>query len=272
METTLLLSHCIRAVELLKAHRTEIEKKGEALQGRGDTLVADKRAEDLLIAYFQELGIPGKIISEELSKNGEVVSLGNEYLIAIDPYDGTMNFKRRTRLPYGALVTIFASEQPTYGEVLAASVISLTDNDLWYAEKGRGCFYRGSLSHGLEMRCSVSQQTSLNRESFLFIDFFNASSGLLRAKLPDCYARNIGSAAIELALMATGNADARISTCQKAHELGAGNFLIEEAGGFGVTLDGRSIRTLPYDFNEVVPCIHAGTEKMAYEILEKIKA
>ncbi len=233
--------------------------------------MADKRAEDVLTAYFKEQGVPGVIVSEELSKEGKSIALGNKYLITVDPYDGTMNFKRKTRLPYGALVAIFSSLEPKYEDALAAAIASLTDDDLWYAEKGKGCFYKGRESQGLEVRCSASRQTAIGRESFLFVDFFHQQSGLLRAKFPDAYVRNIGSAAIELALIAGGNADARFSTCQKAHELGAGNLLIEEAGGIGLTLEGKRIRSLSYDFNAVVPCIHAGTEEMADEILRGLR-
>ncbi|MBI2632406.1 hypothetical protein HYW75_05360 [Candidatus Pacearchaeota archaeon] len=263
--------YCINPLLLLKYRWKYFESSRNFSGTFSDTLLADENAESLLINYFRNRNFPGIIFSEEILKTGPPLKMGDKYTVAIDPLDGSMNFMRKTRLPYSALITILESTSPKYSDAIATAVISLTDNDLWYAERGKGCFYKGRYSENKPIRCEVSDKTLWrNRESFAFIEIYTQRDAEIRSKLPNGFFRNLGSAALEMALVAEGCADGRISSCQKAHELVAGNLLIGEAGGINLTFQGLPISDLEYDFNATIPSIQACNADIAKFLLKAV--
>ena len=135
---------------------------------------------------------------------------------------------------------------------------------MWHAEKGSGCYFNGE-------RCHASKSQKIEKNSFLLTDSVDPKDGTIRSRLPECYARGTGSAGINFGLVASGNADGFFATRQKAHELGAGNLLVREAGGMTIDFKGNLIDDLPYDFNAVHSAISAGTREIAEEILKAVQ-
>lgn len=74
--------------------------------------------------------------------------------------------------------------------------------------------------------------------------------------------RNPGSAAYEMALVASGTAVAYICGSQKNHELGAGYLLVKEAGGVAIDFEGREYQGHLYDFNAQTSIILAASREL----------
>jgi fructose-1,6-bisphosphatase/inositol monophosphatase family enzyme len=82
--------------------------------------------------------------------------------------------------------------------------------------------------------------------------------------------RSCGSAAYEMALVASGTAVAFVCGSQKQHELGAGYALVKGAGGVAVDWDGRDLGVRTYDFKTQTPVVLACNMAIADQILERL--
>ncbi|HRH31779.1 MAG TPA: inositol monophosphatase family protein, partial [bacterium] len=80
--------------------------------------------------------------------------------------------------------------------------------------------------------------------------------------------RSPGSAAYEMASVASGQAAAFICDRQKQHELGAGYALVKGAGGVAVDWDGQDLGSRVYDFKTQTPVILAANRQIADQLLE----
>lgn len=204
------------------------------------------------------------------------------FWIAIDPLDGSLNYRMRDGaigLPYTTCVTMLGRrEQATFADVVAAGVIDLRSRDTWVAyraDDGYRTFVRNQ-KHRYWMQRAAPRPEQLDLGSQIVIGEFYYPEN--REKLVRAFAgkkgwlRNPGSSAYEMAMVAHGTAVAFISDQQKQHELGAGYALVKGAGGVAVDWDGNDLGSRTYDFKTQTPVVLAVTQPIADQILSLLRS
>lgn len=193
------------------------------------------------------------------------------FYVTVDPLDGSLNLKTRgltKGLPYSSCVSIFEKTGPKFENCLVGGVIDLRNGDLWVAEKGKGCFINGESA-----KTSGQQKVDL-KNGIIIGEFYYPENRQVLMKVfgeDKGWLRNPGSAAYEMSLVASGQADAYICDRQKSHELGAAYRMVTEAGGFVCDFDGNELNDRDYIFNSQIPVILAASEELAQEILHRLE-
>lgn len=198
----------------------------------------------------------------------------------VDPIDGSLNYLhagQMTGLPFVTCVTLLRnSDRVTFAGVVAAGVIDLRRgvHDLWYAEcaeDGRYASWAGDVRGELLLARTLKADTlDLSRMNVIAEFYYPENRELMAAAFvgQKGWLRNPGSAAYEMACVASGQAAAFICDRQKQHELGAAYALVLGAGGVAVDLEGRDLGSRVYDFKTQTPVILAANQRIADQILE----
>ncbi|MCE0482930.1 MAG: inositol monophosphatase [Methylacidiphilales bacterium] len=188
-------------------------------------IAADKECQDLIYHILLGLFPDTKCIGEE----GDSGDLGNpdaEIEWIVDPIDGTMNLAHG--IPHFC-VSIAAREAATQ-RILLGVIYDPMRHELFTAERGSGTWLNGILQ-------KVSTRDKLS-EAVLAVGFAKSQDSIDHClKLYQVYGntarklRAMGSAALDLAYVATGRLDAYIEQGVNLWDIAAGAILIEEAGG-----------------------------------------
>lgn len=202
--------------------------------------LADKTADNLikttLASFFPHFGF----LTEESIDTGE--RLDKEYVIIIDPVDGTKEFVSRN----GEFTTNIAL---CHNHEIVVGVINVPMKDvLYYAVKGEGAY---RLEKGKEpVRIHVSNK----RDNLIAVrsrSFFNEKEQQMMDKHSDVIKEvQIFGAALKFCMIAEGKADLqyRFSASTKEWDVAPGDLLIHEAGGVMVKPD-----MTRYSYNRVDP-------------------
>ncbi|MEX2144868.1 MAG: inositol monophosphatase family protein [Candidatus Spechtbacterales bacterium] len=205
------------------------------------------------------------------------VSGGNDrFWWCVDPLDGSLNYKMRqntTGLPFAAVITVLEKVRGAkFSDVIAAGVIDLRNGDMWLASRlVKGKYYTLVNGH----RAESSRCTELDIGSNIVIgEMYYPSnrqivSGIFKNKKG--WLRNTGSAAYEMALVASGTAVLFLCNSQKQHELGAAYALVKGSGGVVVDFDGNDVANREFLFNAQTPVLVAANNKIAEQVLAKLK-
>lgn len=214
----LLLSYFLRPGNHLKykAHREIVN-------------VADLAA-DKLITRLLRAKVRGTVIMSEEQK----LPRGRfDTGFIVDPLDGTTNFTSGTPI-WGVNIARIEA-----GETAAGVSFLPTTGDLYSAVRGKGAWRNGK-------RIRVSPQKQLSASTLIFCHGYSPAEMRRGAKLYAAihprirYCRMYGSAAFELAMIATGGADAFIYSGAKPWDIAPGVLLVEEAGGIVTDEAGRA--------------------------------
>jgi myo-inositol-1(or 4)-monophosphatase len=220
------------------AHLLEIAEEAARLSGK---MIMQAKDSEIVIneSHHHDLKIQLDIESQKLLTHiilenfpdhtilGEEGGQGNEgkgYEWIIDPIDGTVNFV------YGI---------PHYCISLACRLEGVTQIGVIYDPNRDECFKAikngGATCNGKPIR--VSSRTQLN-EAILALGFSKGQDSIDKCiELYRYYAsqarklRAMGSAALDMAYVASGRLDAYIEQGIKIWDIAAGQLLIEEAGG-----------------------------------------
>ena len=186
----------------------EIEKLQVSKKGPKDFVTnSDLRAEKIIIDELKK-GRPNySIISEE---NGIENNKDSKNTWIIDPIDGTINFLHG--IPHFAISIALKSNN----EIVSGLIFDPIKNELFFAEKNNGAFFNNQ-------RIRVSKKTQLNECLF-------ATSGIINNEL-DLQFRKSGSAALDMAYVASGRYDGYFQDNLNIWDIAAGIIIIEEAGG-----------------------------------------
>ena len=186
----------------------EIEKLQVSKKGPKDFVTnSDLRAEKIIIDELKK-GRPNySIISEE---NGIENNKDTKNTWIIDPIDGTINFLHG--IPHFAISIALQSNN----EIVSGLIFDPIKNELFFAEKNNGAFFNNQ-------RIRVSKKTQLNECLF-------ATSGIINNEL-DIQFRKSGSAALDMAYVASGRYDGYFQDNLNIWDIAAGIIIIEEAGG-----------------------------------------
>ncbi|MFN3521671.1 MAG: inositol monophosphatase family protein [Phenylobacterium sp.] len=203
----------------------QVSKKGAA----DFVSAADLRAEQVL---FEALGKarPGYgFLGEE---RGLVEGTDKTHTWIVDPLDGTTNFLHA--IPHFAVNIALQRE----GAIVAAVTYNPITNELFWAEKGKGCFVN-------DKRLRVAARQRLD-EAVLATGIPFLGHGQHARFLKELHqmtqrvagVRRFGSAALDLAFVAAGRFDGYWERDLSPWDLAAGMLLVSEAGGKVTDADG----------------------------------
>jgi myo-inositol-1(or 4)-monophosphatase len=197
--------------------RAAVEKKGF------NDLVSfvDKTSEKMLVTGLRNL-LPG---SGFITEENTATSSGERYRWVIDPLDGTTNFVHGVPC-YCVSVALMEGR-----EVVLGIVHEVNLDECFYSWKGAGAFMNGD-----QIRVSSVRELSesLIVTGFPYTDFTRLDDYM---KIFDhCMKhtqgiRRPGSAAVDLAYVASGRFEAFYEYGLNAWDVAAGVFLVQQAGG-----------------------------------------
>jgi myo-inositol-1(or 4)-monophosphatase len=222
-----------KAAKRLKRDFGEVEHLQVSVKGPGDFVSnADLRAEQTLREELHKARPDYGFVLEE---GGIEKGSDPDHRWHVDPLDGTTNFLHG--IPHFA-VSIGLERA---GDIIAGVVYDPIKEELFWAEKGIGCYLndrrlRVSSRRKLGESVVATGLTPRNRakdaerkEFVAQIDrVVEATAGL----------RRFGSAALDLAYVAAGRYDAFWENQLASWDIAAGICLVREAGGFVTEIDG----------------------------------
>ena len=196
-----------KASKILIRDFGEVEKLQVSLKGPSDFVTnADKKVEKIIIEELSKSRKKYSIISEEA---GEIVKSDTENVWIIDPIDGTTNFLHG--VPHFAISIALKSKK----EIVAGLIFDPIKNEMFYAEKNGGAYFNNQ-------RIRVSKKKNL--EECLF------ATGGKEFKI-NLNTRKFGSAALDMAYVASGRFDGYFQNNLNIWDIAAGIILVEESGG-----------------------------------------
>lgn len=186
----------------------------------------DKKVEKTLISGLSKVYPTHKFIGEESVADGAKCVLTDDPTWIIDPVDGTLNFVHG--YPNSCIsVGLTINKEPVAGIIYNPIL-----QQLFTAKKGKGAFYNGKQIH-------VSQVKELKDALFAF-EAGTANDEEKRRIVYENFkmivrdahgVRSLGSAALDMAMVAFGGADAYCEFGIHAWDVAAGDIIVREAGG-----------------------------------------
>ena len=213
-------------MENLHQH-VKVEYKGEV----DLVTVADRKSEALILQRIQARWPKHDVLGEE----GASIETGSDYRWYVDPLDGTTNFA------HGFPVFCVSLALEWKGQRIAGVVYDPTRNELFSAEQGSGAYLNGEPIHVSKIanlaECLVatgfpSHKRHKNPNIFFYHQITLRTHGIRRA----------GSAALDLASVASGRFDGFWEFNLNPWDTAAGVLLVEEAGGVVTDFSGGPFR------------------------------
>ena len=193
----------------------ELEKLQVSVKGPSDFVSnADTKAEKIIIEELSKAKKNYSIISEE---DGSKINQDTDNVWIIDPIDGTTNFLHG--VPHFAISIALK----TNNEIVSGLIYDPIKDEMFYAEKNSGAFFNNR-------RIRVSSKKEIN--SCLF-----ATGGKDDGKKIDLNIRKSGSAALDMAYVASGRYDGYFQKNLNLWDIAAGIILVKEAGGIVNEID-----------------------------------
>lgn len=183
----------------------------------------DKASEACIISFIQDHYPTHNFLAEESGFNKR--SEEENILWIIDPLDGTTNFAHH--------IPIFTISIAAYyqNKGLCGIVYQPITQELFIAEKGKGAYLNDNRLHVSQIkRIEDALIIASLPYDITSIPLFNLEK-MTQITQQGAVLRNLGSAALALAYIAAGKADAFWMYNLYPWDLAAGQLLIEEAGG-----------------------------------------
>ena len=191
---------------------------------------ADLKAEQTIFEMLTKARPGYGFLGEE---RGMIEGTDKTHTWIVDPLDGTTNFLHA--IPHFAINIALERE----GVVVAAVTYNPISNDLFWAEKGKGCFVN-------DKRLRVAARTRMDEAVFATgIPFMGHGQHatflkeLHQVSQRVAGVRRFGSAALDLAWVAAGRYDGYWERDLQRWDVAAGILLVTEAGGRVTTADGE---------------------------------
>jgi len=213
----------------------EVEQLQVSVKGPGNFVtVADHRAEETL---FRELSKARPGYGFLMEERGEVRGVDRLHRWIVDPLDGTTNFMHG--IPLFAVSIALERE----GELVAGVVYNPAVDELFMAEKGKGCFLMGRGPQDRRLRVAARKNiadavvtTGIPHRGRAGHDVFLREARAAMREVAGL--RRTGSAALDLAWTAAGRFDGYWERDIEPWDMAAGIVLVREAGGVVTDLDG----------------------------------
>ncbi|MBI1197196.1 MAG: inositol monophosphatase [Phenylobacterium sp.] len=183
---------------------------------------ADLKAEQVLFEALSKARPGYSFLGEE---RGLIEGTDKTHTWIVDPLDGTTNFLHA--IPHFAINIALERE----GAVVAAVTYNPITNELFWAEKGKGCFVN---DHRLRVAARQKLDEAVLATGIPFLGHGQHAKFLKELhQMTQRVAgvRRFGSAALDLAWVAAGRFDGFWERDLKPWDLAAGLLLVSEAGG-----------------------------------------
>jgi myo-inositol-1(or 4)-monophosphatase len=226
MARTALLNVMVNAV--LKAGRGlardfgEVENLQVSLKGPGDFVsAADHRADEVLIAELTKARPAFGFLTEE---SGTIEGSDRSHRWIVDPLDGTTNFL------HGIPIFAISLGLERDGQMVAGVIYNPIMNELYVAEKGSGAFLNDRRMRVAARKDLAAAVIATGNAPMARGDDRYAGE-LQRAMGRTAGVRRCGSAAIDLAWVASGRFDGYWHHNLSPWDMAAGLLMVREAGG-----------------------------------------
>ncbi|MCH2037112.1 MAG: inositol monophosphatase [Rickettsiales bacterium] len=209
----------------------QVSKKGTNDFVSSSDIATEKAIVDMLMRYYPKY-------SFLLEESPAVVGEDPEFRWILDPIDGTMNFIHGH--PFFC-ISLALEQKMSSGErqIIAAVIHAPVLGETYYAEKGKGAFIetynRGNNRLRVANRkkledclCTTGSYGVKGTEQHNIVDFMSSKVARIRIA---------GSAALDLAYVASGRCDLFTHNGLHPWDIAAGSLLITEAGGVITALD-----------------------------------
>ncbi|XP_003219595.1 inositol monophosphatase 1 [Anolis carolinensis] len=224
--------------------------------------VTDQKVENMIISSIKEKYPSHSFIGEESVAAGAGSTLTDNPTWIIDPIDGTTNFVHR--FPFVAVsIGFVVKKQMEFG-----IVYSCIEDKMYTARKGKGAFCNGqklqvSKQNDITKALLVSELGS-NRDPEVIKTVLANMQRLL--SIPVHGIRAVGTAAVNMCLVATGGADAYYEMGIHCWDMAGAGIIITEAGGVLLDVSGK-----PFDLMSR-RIIAANSQVLAERIAKEIQA
>ncbi len=185
----------------------------------GETIVADRVAEDYIVNSLRDEGLKVRGISEERGRFGD-----GDLVVVIDPLDGSSNYSNC--IPWASVSIAFAVGNKL-SNVIAGSIAPVFFGDPISFSKERGCYEGGvrvtRLDHSSNMVFAYVEDPVI---AYRMLGFFKDMGGNIKI-------RGLGSAALEIAYVALGRALLFIDARSRLRnvDVAASVGIVRECGG-----------------------------------------
>ncbi|XP_059579921.1 inositol monophosphatase 1 isoform X1 [Alligator mississippiensis] len=200
--------------------------------------VTDQKVEQMIISAVKEKYPSHSFIGEESVAAGEGSTLTNNPTWIIDPIDGTTNFVHR--FPFVAVSIGFSvNKKMEFG-----IVYSCVEDKMYTGRKGKGAFCNGQ-------KLQVSGQEDITKSLLVTELGSNRDPEVLKIVLSNMEKllsipihglslriRAVGTAAVNMCLVATGGADAYYEMGIHCWDMAGAGIIITEAGGVLLDVSG----------------------------------
>ncbi len=209
-----------KASKILIRDFGELEKLQVSKKGPQDFVTnADIKAEKIIIEELKKARPNYSLISEE---NGVEKNKDQSNFWIIDPIDGTTNFLHG--VPHFAISIALQSNN----EIVCGLIFDPIKDELFYAEKNNGAYFNNQ-------RIRVSKKREINE------CLFAVGKGKYN---PDLICRRSGSAALDMAYVASGRFDGYFQNNLNLWDIAAGIIIVKEAGGIVNEIDLSSLKNI----------------------------
>ncbi|KMY53494.1 inositol monophosphatase [Bacillus sp. FJAT-27231] len=195
----------------------------------------DEETERFFISNIRA-AYPGHSILGEEGQGDDLTSLKG-IVWMIDPIDGTMNFVHQQR-HFAISIGIYENGVGRLGYVY-----DVTHDELYYAERGKGAYMNGVRLPSLTEVRLEKALVAVNATWLVKNKYFDEKK-LVDLAIRARGTRSYGSAAIELAYVASGRLDCYLSMRLSPWDFAAGKILVEEVGGIMTNLAGEELDLL----------------------------
>jgi myo-inositol-1(or 4)-monophosphatase len=221
-----------KAGRALRRDFGEVEQLQVSMKGPGDFVsAADKRAEEMLHAELARARPGYGFLMEE---RGVVEGTDPDHRWIVDPLDGTTNFLHG--LPMFAISVALERS----GVIVAGVVFNPITDELYSAERGGGAFLNDRRRLRVAARRDLADSVIATGVPHLGKpghDRFREELALVQGQVAGI--RRFGSAALDLAMVASGRMDGFWERHLSAWDIAAGVLLVREAGGYVTDSAGR---------------------------------
>ncbi|MDD2380590.1 MAG: inositol monophosphatase family protein [Mariniphaga sp.] len=243
------------AGSFIRNEQSKIKEKDIELKSVASLVTyVDKTAEAEIVSALKKI-IPG---SGFITEEGTASRKDETFVWIIDPLDGTTNYLHGIA-PHSVSIALMEKN-----ELVLGVVFELGQNEMFYAWKNSPAFLNGR-----EIRVSTAEQLkdSLIGTGFPYYDFHRIDGYLSAMKHLMEHTRGLrrmGSAAVDLAYVASGRFNAFFEHALHAWDVAAGAFILQQAGGVVTDFnagenwlfDGEIVAASNHIFKEFFPVIH----------------
>ena len=192
----------------------ELEQLQVSIKGPSDFVTnADIKAEKIIIDELTKSRKNYSILSEE-SGSKENKDIDNVWII--DPIDGTNNFLHG--VPHFAISIALKSNN----EIVSGLIYDPIKDEMFYAEKNNGAYFNNK-------RIRVSKRKKM--EDCLFASGEIDNDNIKQKTNAKLSIRKSGSAALDMAYVASGRYDGYFQKNLNLWDIAAGIIIVKEAGG-----------------------------------------